>query len=224
MDEGQRARGLAPAGDESELSPEAALGLIASERRRALRSLQPDTAVILGVWGVAWLVGFGVTWLASSGWLGRALPPWIAGATIVTLSAAATLVTFGQVLARGRGVHGPSRGTSSLYGWSWLLAMVCLCLLDLALEHQGLPAHLAPLLWTGSTLLVVGLLYLAGGMIWADLLLYGLGAWVLVTGAGSVALGVPANFAVLSLAGGGGFLVAAVAARVRSWQSAPARS
>jgi hypothetical protein len=110
-----------------------------------------------------------------------------------------------------------------MYGWSWLLASVGLFALDLALEHQGLPSGLAPLLWSGSSLLAVGLLYLAGGMLWDDRLQYGLGVWVLVTGAGSVAAGVPGNFAVLSLAGGGGFLVAAVVSRTRGWRSEQAR-
>lgn len=221
MDEGQERQRASAAGEEAELSPEVSLGLIESQSRRALRSLQPDTAVILGAWGAAWLVGFGAMWLALSGWL--ALQLGAAYATYGILFAAATLVAFAQMVRGGRGVLGPSRDTASRYGWSWLLALGAVCLLDLALEHQGLPSHLAPLLWTGSTLLVVGLLYLGGGMLWGNRVLYGLGAWILLTGAGSVALGVPGNFAVLSLAGGGGFLVAAGIARVRSWQPATAR-
>lgn len=39
---------------------------------------------------------------------------------------------------------------------------------------------------------------------------YGLGIWMLAVAASSVFAGVPGNFAVLALAGGGGFLVAAV--------------
>jgi hypothetical protein len=111
-----------------------------------------------------------------------------------------------------------------MYGWSWLLAFAGLFAIDLALGQHGLPSHLAPLLWTGSSLLVVGLLYLAGGMLWCDRLQYGLGVWVLVTGAASVAAGVPDNFAVLSLAGGGGFLIAAAIARTRGWRSERAQA
>jgi hypothetical protein len=44
---------------------------------------------------------------------------------------------------------------------------------------------------------------------WQDRVQYGLGAWMLVTGASSVLAGVPGNFAVVSLAGGGGLLLAA---------------
>jgi len=65
------------------------------------------------------------------------------------------------------------------------------------------------LLWSGSALLVVGLLYLAAGIIWTDGVQYGLGVWILLTGAASVSAGVPGNFAVVSLAGGGGLVLAA---------------
>jgi hypothetical protein len=224
MDEGQRSERPAVIGDESHLSPEETLALIEAQRGKAARSFYVDPALILGAWGVAWLIGFGAIYLAANGWLGTVMPTWVAGVIAGVLFAAATLVSFGEQVRRGRGVQGPSRRIAAMYGWSWLLAFVGLFALDLALEHQGLPSDLAPLLWTGSSLLAVGLLYLAGGMLWDDRLQYGLGVWVLVTGAGSVAAGVYGNFAVLSLAGGGGFLVAAAVARVRGWRSERARA
>jgi len=223
-DESQRSEGPAVIGDEPHLSPEESLALIEAQRGKASRSLYVDPALILGAWGVAWLVGFGAIYLATQGSLGAVMPPWAAGAIAAILFAAATLVSFGEQVRRGRGVQGPSRRIAAMYGWSWLLAFTGLFALDLALEHHGLPADLAPLLWTGSSLVAVGLLYLAGGMLWDDRLQYGLGVWVLVTGAGSVAAGVPGNFEVLSLAGGGGFLVAAAVTRARGWRSERARA
>ncbi len=64
-------------------------------------------------------------------------------------------------------------------------------------------------MWSGSLLVLVGVLFLAGATLHRDRVQYGLGAWMLLTGAGSVFAGVPGNFAVLSLAGGGGLLAAA---------------
>ncbi|MGC2190849.1 MAG: hypothetical protein WA751_00755 [Candidatus Dormiibacterota bacterium] len=223
-DESQRPEDPAVIRDEPHRSPQETLALIQAQSGKAARSLYVDPAMILGAWGVAWMVGFGAIYLATQGWLGAVMPPWAVGVIAAILFAAATVVSFGEQVRRGRGVQGPSRRIAAMYGWSWLLAFVGVFALDLALEHQGLPVDLAPLLWTGSSLVAVGLLYLAGGLLWDDRLQYGLGVWVLVTGAGSVAAGVPGNYLVLSLAGGGGFLVAATVSRIRGWRSEPVRA
>ncbi|MGH3631879.1 MAG: hypothetical protein ACRDRL_31120, partial [Sciscionella sp.] len=47
------------------------------------------------------------------------------------------------------------------------------------------------------------------GMLWRDTVQYALGVWMLITAAGSVFAGMPGDFLVLALAGGGGFLVQA---------------
>lgn len=210
--------------DELRPAPEEALALVRAQRERVSRSLYVDPALLLGVWGVAWLLGFGVLCLAARGWLGTVVPAGAAGWIAGVLFTVAAVVSVLEQVRRGRGVRGPSRRIAAGYGWSWLLAFVGLFALNLALERQGLPSGLAPLLWTGSSLLVVGLLYLAGGLLWDDPLQYGLGLWILLTGAGSVAAGVPGNFAVLSLAGGGGLLAAAAVTRARGWRAERART
>ena len=124
-------------------------------------------------------------------------------------------------MARGRGVQGPSRTAGARYGWSWLLAFAGVSALNIGLSQHGLPASLAPLLWPGSAAVVAGVLYLAGGVLFADRVQYGLGAWMLAVGAGSVLAAWPANFAVLALAGGGGFLAAAVFILARARRARP---
>jgi hypothetical protein len=208
---------------EGQLSPEESLALIEDEGQDATRSLTVDPVPILAMWGLAWLAGFGAFYLASPKGPGPLLPTWAAAVVLVVLFAAAVAVSVGQGVWRSRGVEGPSRLAGALYGWSWLLAFAGLYAVNLGLIHQGLPSGLAPLMWSGTSLLVVGLLYMAGGMLWRDRVQYGLGVWTLITGAASVSAGVPDNFAVLSLAGGGGFLVAASLAHARSRRTRRAR-
>jgi hypothetical protein len=103
-----------------------------------------------------------------------------------------------------------------MYGWSWGISFAAMCLIDIRITKL-LPegSDLVPLLWSGTSLLLTGALYLAGGMLWQDLRQYFLGGWIIVCGGASVLVGVPGNFLVLSLAGGGGFAVAALVYVVR---------
>jgi hypothetical protein len=57
--------------------------------------------------------------------------------------------------------------------------------------------------------------------LFADRVQYGLGIWMLAVGAGSVQAGWPANFAILALAGGGGFLAAAAFILARGRRAQP---
>ena len=193
----------------NELSPQELLQLIRTQHDNAARDLYVAPARILLAWGVAWTLGFGAFYVASPRARWHFLPVWAAAAVLVTLSAAAVAVVITQMARRGRGVQGPSRTVGALYGWSWPLAFAGVFALNIGLSRHGLPASLAPLLWPGSAAVVAGVLYLAGGALFTDRVQYGLGAWMLAVGAGSVQAGWPANFAVLALAGGGGFLVAA---------------
>jgi hypothetical protein len=215
-DQESRAAAAAAAG-EGELSPQESLDLISEQRAGAVRSLYPSPVPMLSSWGAAWLLGFGACYLAQAG----ALPGWGAWVTLAGLSVLAMTVTARQLSRSRRGVTGPSRVVGAMYGWSWLLGCGGAFALNVGLTAQGMPERLQPLLWPGSTLLVVGVLYLAGGVAWQDRLIYGLGAWTLLVAAGSVAAGTPANFALMALAGGGGLLAAAAIAQRSGWWRGP---
>ena len=209
-----------PVAADEELSPQELLELIRTQHEGAARDLYVAPARILASWGVAWTLGFGAFYFASSRARWHFLPLWAAAVVLVTLSAVAVAVVVTQ-MARGRGVQGPSRTAGARYGWSWLLAFAGVSALNIGLSQHGLPASLAPLLWPGSAAVVAGVLYLAGGVLFADRVQYGLGAWMLAVGAGSVLAAWPANFAVLALAGGGGFLAAGVFILARARRARP---
>ncbi|MEU7040606.1 hypothetical protein AB0A77_06040 [Streptomyces varsoviensis] len=203
----------APAGPDSgggPLSPAASLALIESERGRLLRRRGVHPAPIFASWGIAWLIGFGLCYLAAPGGPSAPLPMWAAAAVLVALCLAAMVVPVVQGVRAGRGVRGPSRTTGAMYGACWALAFLALATVNLTLARRGLDADLTTLLWTGSSLTVTGVLYLAGGMLWQDRAQYLLGVWLLASAVAGVLAGVPGNFLVLSLAGGGGLLALAL--------------
>ncbi|WP_326829239.1 hypothetical protein OIE13_34095 [Streptosporangium sp. NBC_01810] len=62
---------------------------------------------------------------------------------------------------------------------------------------------------------MVGLIYLAEGAVHRNMLHYGLGTWLALIAAASLFLDAPGLYAVLAIAGGGGYAVAAVLERRR---------
>jgi hypothetical protein len=195
--------------DERQLSAGESLALIEQQQAEARRGLGLNPAVILGLWGSAYLFGFGAIFLTYPTALPVRLPGAVAGVVVGVLFVAATVTSIVMGVRSGRGLRGPSRAAGAMYGWSWTLGFCTLAAVNGGVSRLGLPDDAETLLWSGSSLLLVGVLYLAAGALFQDRFQYGLGVWMLVCSACSVYAGVPGNFAVVSLAGGGGLLLAA---------------
>ncbi|MDT8916102.1 hypothetical protein [Amycolatopsis sp. PS_44_ISF1] len=197
--------------DETPLSAEESLSLIARQNERMRRELGASPARLLGVWAFAWLVGWGLVYLADSSHAKPLLPNWVAAIVVAVLFVTGIAYSLFYGSRVNRGIRGPSQLVGAMYGWSWMISFAALALVNLRVMAV---AQLAPatisVLWSGTSLLVTGVLYLAGGMLWQDKLQYGFGVWIIVCGGVSVLVGVPGNFLVLCLAGGGGFLAAAL--------------
>ncbi|MFE0023841.1 hypothetical protein [Amycolatopsis sp. NPDC059021] len=194
--------------DEAEpMSAEESLNLIARQKEQLRRELRFEPARLLLVWGVAWLVGWGLLYLAIT----RAfVPVWLGIVVVAALFVAAIGYSAFYGIRRSRGIRGPSRLSGALYGWSWGIGYLGLWVVNVQIGRLGLPDGAISLLWSGSSLLLTGVLYLAGGAIWQDKLQFGLGGWMILSAAASVLAGYPGNFGVLCLCGGGGFLLAAL--------------
>ena len=191
------------------LSAGESLALIERQHQEAQRGLAPNVALFFGPWGVAYLLGFGAIFLTYPTPLPIRLAGWPAAVITAVLFASAVVITAVTGARAGRGLRGPSQAAGVMYGWSWTLGFSALAAVNLGVTRLGLPDEAVTLLWSGSSLLLVGVLYLGGGALFQDRFQYGLGVWMLVSGACSVFAGVPGNFAVVSLAGGGGLLLAA---------------
>ena len=199
-----------PLSPEEALSPDEALAVVADQRHRVNLSLQVNVALMHGALGVAWLAGFGVTYFAFGHGPAKApvVPVWAEVTVIAVVNVIAVMAGFGQTIRRGRGIAGRSIDAMRMYMWAWPLAYAGIFTADGGLQSQGLPTRLAPLLWPGSAAAVTGVLFLAGGLFFRDKIHYSVGAWLLITAAASMYVGVPGNFAVLALAGGAGFGIA----------------
>lgn len=210
--------------EEQPMSAAESLNLIARQNERTRRELGASPARLLGVWAFTWLVGWGLVYLADDSHASPLMPGWVAGIVVAVLFVAAIAYSAYYGGRISRGIRGPSRRTGAMYGWSWMISFAALSLINVRVMNLGdLDPHTISLLWSGTSLLLTGVLYLAGGMLWQDKLQYGFGAWIIVCGGASVLVGVPGNFLVLSLAGGGGFLVASLVYFVRERRSGPTR-
>ena len=190
------------------LSPQESIALINAQRAAMRHRIDIDPTPIYAAWGLAWLLGWGSLYLALAPGI-RLMPVWIAGVLTGLLHGAALVVSIVKGVRAGWGIHGPSKDTGAMYGWSWTLGFAALTAVNIGLTRYGMPDDVVRLLWSGTSLVLVGVLFLAGGALWHDRVQYGVGLWILAAAAASVFAGVPGNYLVLALAGGGGFLLQA---------------
>ncbi|MDC7123438.1 hypothetical protein OMK64_18055 [Cellulomonas fimi] len=200
--------------DDAPLDAAQALAVMAAARRSA-GAAYPSGAFLFLLWGAVWLVGYGLMWLSAGD---DGTPSGIAAGVAITLGVLGTVGTLWHVLHRSRGLVGSSARTGALYGWSWAIGFVTQALIVTALADAGAPPEVSALAGNALAALVVGLLYLAGGALWDDLPMYLLGAWIAVVGGASAHVGLPGTYLTMSLAGGGGMLVAGTYAAVREWR------
>lgn len=189
-------------GDQA-LSPRESLALIDAHQNTEARRRNLHAALLTGIWGLAYLISWGAFYLNGRG----ALPMLAAGIVTGVLIIGAMGSSAWLSIRDSKGVRGPSQVAAGMYGWSWTLGFLGLVAVNIGLQHRGLSGDQVALLWSGSTLLLVGVLYLVGGAMFHSWPQYAIGAWMLISGVGSVYAGVPGNFMVLALAGGGGFLL-----------------
>ena len=200
--------------------PDAAtsLGALEDQQRRTARDLRPHPLGLYLPWGLGYLVAFGATWLAAGP--DPVLPAAVA-TVLVAIAAVVPLVASGVTVGRStRGLAGPSRRVSRLYGWSWVLGFAALVAVLVRLDALGVPVETSSLIWTGACLVLVGVLFLAGGTLWPGSGQYVLGVWILASAVVAVLAGYPTNFLLLAVLGGGGLVVLAVVAHVRSRRTA----
>lgn len=201
-----------PGVDLSESERRTAAAILAGverDRARAAAAIEPDPRVLYGVWGTAWLVGFALLYGGQAPGSPVTVSAAVATVSFTLLMVSAMVVTSVHMARRFAGVRGPSSTVGAMYGWAWALAFVAFAAVMTGARRAGADEAVLDVLWSAGSGLVVGILYLVGGALWQDRVQFGLGAWILVASAAGALVGSPAVYLVMSVAGGGGFLLAA---------------
>lgn len=197
--------------DEAPPSADEALALIRSQRTALERDQLSGIPWILGVWGVAWSVGFFALWSGYEGgnpWFSIPLP--IAGTIFGVLLVGSIVFSAIVGMRLNRGVRGPSNFSGAVYGISWSVVSLGAYLVGAALINAGMDSELASLYFPAVYALVAGSMYLMGAALWRSIDQLVLGAVIIVTGTVAPFFGAPTNNIVMAVLGGGAFLVAAV--------------
>lgn len=210
MDARRPPDGTAPAGDlddDAPLDPRAGLAIVAAQRRR-VRDADVDERRLFGVWGLAWVVGYGAQW-----WTATTSPTRTAtaagGLVFAAVAVVALVVTLVHVLRATRGVLGTSHQVGAMYGWAWTIGFVGQGLVVAGVARADASPVVVAVVANGAACLVVGLLYMAGGALWQQVPLYVVGAWMIATAGAASLVPLPDGYLVMALAGGGGMLAAA---------------
>lgn len=205
----------------ADLSPAETLALVDGQRRKVDEALGVDPRLLYGVWGLAWSVGFATFWRTAGGPEGAYQRPalWV-GILFGLLILGAIVVTAVHSSRASRGVRGASAEVGAMYGWAWFLGFAGYAALFVGMARAGASEELQALLAPSASCLLVGVLYLAGGAVWRDRVQFGLGGWIVAVTAAGAVVGLPGIYLVMSVAGGGGFLLAAAWFALQRWRAA----
>ena len=171
-------------------SPEETLRLIEAARAAAQRDMQPDPRLTYMPWGVAWLVGFGLLFLRF-GPGGRVLvemPNWVPLVVLYVLLTGAFVLSALSGIRAARHVRGVSSVQGLRYGLSWAAGFAGVVVIASRYSAR-LPDPEVVLLWSGLSLAVVGLLYIAGAAIWQARDMFVLGLWITLVNIGGFLAG-----------------------------------
>ncbi len=187
--------------------------VLADQAATAERQLAYPDHVMYLVWGAVYALGYLPLALSRGEWAVVDLPLGVALGTFFAclITGIGLSIWIGSRFARGlRGV-GARQGL--LYGLSWWLAFLGVAGVSSRLSQMGVEGDDMGLLINGVSMLLVGVLFMAGGVVWSDRTQFTIGA--AVCGATTIALvaGLPVYYWVMSvLVGGGLFLVGLVLA------------
>jgi hypothetical protein len=200
---------------ESLSDPREALRLIEHQSRRVGRMFNVFHWKFCLVWGLSWLIGYGVLGFSTRA-AGGVTPGWAWGVGAALLVGAVAI----SVIVGLRGVSGykssarAARDDSrrgAIYGWTWFLGFFFgMGGLGSFVNRFALPDDASSILFNMVAILLVGVLYMAGGALWGDLSQLIVGVWMIVIVFVLPMLDVVTGFFIMAFLGGGAMLLMAL--------------
>jgi uncharacterized membrane protein len=193
-----------------QLDPRAALDLITDTRNqgKACPPGQRRLAVCgLGVGLADWLRRCLAVGARTSPYRTPSAWTFVVMGACMAAALAISMITIGRAMRRSNRlvVH-----LGKLYGWAWAISFICLFFIIGGLGHAGASAAVIGLFASAGPALVVSVMYLVSGALWNNRTMFVVGAWLALTSGVAVIFGVVTFDLLIALAGGGGFLVAAL--------------
>jgi hypothetical protein len=201
--------------DDDQLDVHEAAAILADARDRALRGLRASYPLLFAVWGLFFLIGYGVLWLSVRGQHPFTGPTPAALLVLTLLLAAAAVTTVITVGRAVTGVGGVSAAQRRVHGFAIALGLVGVFTLEGALAHAHATDSLLGIYGAVAPMLMAGVVYAASPASWQDWSTRTLGAWVVLVAAGSAYAGPVGVWGVAGLGAAAGFWVMAVVVRRR---------
>ena len=197
--------------------PEEALAVVDAQRSTYLTRHEIKAAPLLTAWGLAWLVGYAALALYREPDYDMPRVPYL---FFCGCLAAALLFTFAYIIPKARGIRGRSSREGTYYSLAWALGMpLCAIILGranafLASVNTARANEIASLVSNALPCLVVGVIFLMSAALWDETVMGILGGWILLVTLVVTIVGMPWAWWIMSVAGGGGMLVAAIISAV----------
>jgi hypothetical protein len=201
--------------DDDQLDVHEAAAIMADAREHALRELRASYPLLFTVWGLFFLIGYGVLWLSVRGQHPYTGPTPPALLVLTLLLAAAGVTTVISVGRAATGVGGATAALRRVHGLAQVLGLVGVFTLEGGLAHAHASDSLLGVYGAVAPMLVTGVVYAASPASWQDWSTRTLGGWLVLVAAGSAYAGPVGVWGIVGLAACLGFLVMAVVVRRR---------
>ena len=191
------------------LGPRAALETISEQQAVLRRRTLIRSSPLLAAWGLAWLIGYGAGWLSIRPDYTMPTPVWV---VYFGCLAAAGAYTCTYIARRARGVRGLRGVHPSAWAGGFVLGMAVMGRTGAFLASLGTPeaAEAGMILGNAVPCLIIGTLFVACSAIWDEPVMAWVGGWLLAVTTVATLVGGTGLWAIMSLAGVGVLIVAAV--------------